>query len=159
MTELNSKIKNEFINIFHVSVGVKQQVACLGVAEAFITHLVCNGLISIYGDKEIAKRKVLFQKLVDQVGEIVIIDRELLLSSLNKAYNFKAILNNTDEQLNRSGTVLRFNSIYELIGLTEVYSTDEIYDINRNFDIYRNAIHTTLNFINRENSFNFDVSI
>lgn len=144
MLTLDNEKFNKMREVLEVQSGVTRIVTYFGIAEALVNQMLLkNGF-----ETNNAALSLTFDKKIDRLNELSIVDRDLLKSCLRKVYKLRTMLvdvNAYNERLNKS---IVYNSLMELLGVTEIYSNDDIYNINRHFDIYRNALNTTLELMN-----------
>lgn len=145
MVKLDSEELNKMREVLEVTNGQLQLVTYFGVAEAIVSNILSRE--GFYNND--SKLSLRFDKDINMLGEISIIDRDLLKSCIRKVYNLRTILSNTavyDSRLRKVGT---YNSMLELLGVTDAYSNDDIYTINRHFSVYRNALSVTLKLLEK----------
>ena len=146
MLTIDNKYHNDFRDAFNVSVGRRQNAVYLGCAEAFIDHMLIDENFD-YINTNLPAVKINFERIMDRIGEIVIIDRDLFRLCLDKVYNFKTVQYNPHVMRKRLRTIYSYNSFYEYLGIGSYYSPDDVLDINTYFDNYRAAVTATIALI------------
>lgn len=148
MVKLDNSEVNKILSVFNVRTGGKQNAVYFGVAEAIVSnliHVIGHDVRNI----QIPKWKLNIEHIIDQLGEIVIIDRDLLKHNINTVAKYKAIQHSTNEEsLSRLKRVILFNSLFEYYGITDCYSQQDILDINSNFENYREAVAAVSEWLN-----------
>lgn len=148
MVLLENNELNKLRKVLEVSHGSIRLVTYFGVAEALIDRHIAN--VTNTNQLTPAKLSLTFDRIVDEIGEISIIDRDIFKSCLRKVYNFRINLSNPTNYTSRLDRIYSYNSLLEVLGVTEVYSNDDIFEINKHFDIYRNAVLVTMDAMKKE---------
>lgn len=120
------------INVLEEQDVTKRLVSYYGVGEVFI-----NKFISLIPEgQNITASQLQLNKLIDECGELAILDRSLFTSIFNKIFQYHIKRLNTDiiDNLTTAG------DFYELVGIGQYYHKDDVTMINRNFEHYRHSI-------------------
>lgn len=146
MLKLDNKFINNFKDILAVGHGAKQRATYLGIAEAYVERLLTVEGFQLEGYNK-PEFKLRNEKFLDEVGELFIIDRDLLRASIEKVWKFRELQFSKTAYSKRLRSVVLYNSFYEFLGVSEAFSSEDILDINREIVAYRNAITTTIAYL------------
>ncbi len=119
---------------------VKRNVCYRAIADA-----IANYIIDVENvDKEYIQSKLKFRisYIVNNLNELVILDRTRFEKLLNRSIGFK--LNKTSYKKLASNN---FESILDVLGVCEYYSKEEIKDIDTHIELYKDVIRYSVDNI------------
>ena len=118
--ELRKKLTNLNNEVREITyIGMSQ-----AIADIYVEVVNCQDLTGINID---------ILTIVDAIGEIAIIDRDVFKSKLSNAISFKV------ESRTNKFSILGAVCFEDFIGLTKYYSHMELIAINKNFSIFSSA--------------------
>lgn len=128
---------NKFIDLLETNNVEERTVRYYAIAEVII-----NGLLKVYKKEEnTARLNLINNKIVDGIGELTIIDRSLFASILNKIFQYHY---NLGLPVELGKNIMSYNSILDVLGVSQYFSADDMFLLNKHFGCYRDAMVVTL---------------